>query len=510
MHGLLCRELTLYLGWSALLVALVWRSWWWDFRVAIAVHIIDMVVFLSAISLADVDRNYASSPFIGFTAFLLITALARWGQRGVLLTACALVLSFGLVGGLFDAFGPTIDSYQFGRRMANMTALSLMIVWLAADVRVTRVSPMPEPGGIPGRRRDQILAGALAYARSTFHAHSAAIAVTTSEEPWVDLYCDRDGVFTHHRVGPGPLTEDFDPDADAALFDIKRCRRILALSDYRLQPKTGPFGHALADACDVSGGLLARMTSASGHGQMLVWGVADACIDDLPVITILSRDVGLALDREEMAAFAQSIAVSSVRNALARDLHDSVAQLLAGTLFRLEALRRGIREGRDPDSEIVAMREALGSEQQHVRTMIERLRRGIDGNRTTDIVEELTSLIGEMGQHWQITTTITSSCPRLPVSIDMAHELRQLVREAVANAVRHGQCSRVDLVLDHTKDNLLQISIDDNGSGFAAARRTHRPRSISERIEMLGGQLRIASGVSGARLDIALPLPIAA
>jgi len=65
-------------------------------------------------------------------------------------------------------------------------------------------------------------------------------------------------------------------------------------------------------------------------------------------------------------------------------------------------------------------------------------------------------------------------------------------------------------VLDHTKDNLLQISIDDNGSGFAAARRTHRPRSISERIEMLGGQLRIASGVSGARLDIALPLPIAA
>jgi len=76
--------------------------------------------------------------------------------------------------------------------------------------------------------------------------------------------------------------------------------------------------------------------------------MSDACTDDLPVIASLSREVGLALDREEMAVLAQAMAMAGVRNALARDLHDSVAQLLAGTLFRLKALRRWVRAGGDP------------------------------------------------------------------------------------------------------------------------------------------------------------------
>jgi signal transduction histidine kinase len=60
-------------------------------------------------------------------------------------------------------------------------------------------------------------------------------------------------------------------------------------------------------------------------------------------------------------------------------LHDSVAQFLAGTLFRLEALRRWIREGNDPDTEIVAIKEALRREQAQMRRMIERLRLGERG-----------------------------------------------------------------------------------------------------------------------------------
>jgi signal transduction histidine kinase len=48
-----------------------------------------------------------------------------------------------------------------------------------------------------------------------------------------------------------------------------------------------------------------------------------------------------------------------LRDALARDLHDGVAQFLAGTLFRLEALSRWIREGQDPTAEINDLKSAL-------------------------------------------------------------------------------------------------------------------------------------------------------
>lgn len=498
--------LSLYLAWSGLLAMVAWRSWWQDFRLARVFHAIDIAVFIVAVVLTEAGNSYFSSPFIAFTAFLLITAMTRWGQRGVILTALVLVFSYGLAGWLFVGIGRAIDMYQFGRRLSNMVALSLLTTWIGADVRVTRLSPIPEPGGIPGKRQNEMLAGLLAFARSTFHARAAAIAVTSGEEPWIDLYRDIEGVFTHERVGPGALVEDFDPCADAALFDSARNRRIVAFSDQPLTAVRGPFGHALADVCHASDGLLARIVSTGSHGQVLVWGMSAACIDDLPVVASLAREVGLALDREEMAVLAQANAIAGVRNALARDLHDSVAQLLAGTLFRLEALRRAIREGSDPDGEVVAIRDALRGEQAQLRTMIERLRRGVDGDRTTDLVGEMATLMTEMGNHWQIATTVNCTCKALSVPIGIAHELRQLVREAVANAVRHGQCSLVNLALDNAKEGLLQISIGDNGKGFPATGRTLRPRSISERIDALGGQLRIASCVSGVRLEIELPL----
>jgi signal transduction histidine kinase len=502
--------LSVYLAWALLWATIASRSWWWDFRLARLVHALDMAVFIIAVCLTETSRTDFSSPFIGFTAFLLITATIRWGQRGVMLTAAALVLSYGVAGGLLDSLGLVGNTYVFARRLTYMITLALMMVWLGADRRVTQVAPLPEPVGIPGKRRTQVLGGALTFTRQIFNARGAAIAVGRPEEPWVDLFCDVDGVFVHQRLGPEACPPDFDADADAALFDVARRRRIVARSDQRLDRVCGAFGYALAAACEVSDGLLARVTSASSHGELLVWGVPDASIDDLQVIASLAREVGLALDREEMAVLAQSIAVSGVRNALARDLHDSVAQFLAGTLFRLEALRRWIREGRDPDAEILAMREALRGEQAQLRTMIDRLRRGIDGSRTTDIVAELEALMAEMGTHWHIATTTTSACRPMEVSIGLAHELRQLVREAVANAVRHGQSSRVDLVLDGATQGLLQIAIGDNGKGFPASGRPMRPPSITERIDALGGQLRIASCEQGVRLDIELPLPIAA
>jgi len=507
--------LIVYFIWSCLIAVIAWTSWWWDFRLARPVHVIDIVVFEAAVFITETAASDFSSPFLAFCAFLLITASVRWGLRGVIATALALIGLYIVAGGVFYAMGIWIDPFQFGRRLTYTIALSGMMIWLSAERRVSRIVPLPAPSPAPGgvsidRRRREIMAGALSHARSSFHAGSAAIAVIRCEEPSVDLFRDTDGVFEHERIGPGALTEDFErgynPPCDAALFDVARQRRILALPDYRLVPIAGDFAYKLADTCLVSQGLLARFTSVSSQGQVLVWDVPHPSIDDLPVITALARDIGQAVDHEHMATLAQSIAESSLRNNLARDLHDSVAQFLAGTLFRLEALRRWIREGHDPDPEILAMKEAFRAEQSQLRTMIDRLRRGVEGGRGTDIVAEFEMLMVEMGQHWQIAADLRCDTRPVTVSTGLAHDLRLLVREAVANAVRHGGCTKVDLHVLSQQDGLLQISISDNGKGFLETPRTCRPRSISERVDALGGRMDIISNASGVRLDIAVPL----
>lgn len=130
----------------------------------------------------------------------------------------------------------------------------------------------------------------------------------------------------------------------------------------------------------------------------------------------------------------------------------------------MEALTRLIREGHDPASEIADLKAALRSEQRDLRATIQRLRRGEDGDRRTDLIDEVETLLSEMGQHWHIAVRLASSVRTLPVSIGLAYEIRQVVREAVANAARHGGCDQVIVAL--VRDGArLKLSIADNGAG---------------------------------------------
>ncbi|MCW1381314.1 histidine kinase [Novosphingobium sp. KCTC 2891] len=498
-----------YLMLSAALVILAWESWWYEFRLARLVHVLDIAAFIAGVYFTETGSGDFASPFMAFAAFLLVTASLRWGWTGIALTALGLLAANTLVGGALYYLHLDLDIYRFGRRQIYMVVLSIMMVWLSSDQRLLRPVQLPEPPGIPGERRIRVMAEALVQVRKALRARGAAIALLRNEEPFVDVVRDFDDVCTHTLVGPGALAEDLAQQIPPTLFDTARHRRIASVAGVGLVATAGPISVPLAAHCEITEAILVSISTATGQGQLLVWGIPDLCVDDLPSAGAFAREIGLALDREEMASLAQDAAVSGIRNALARDLHDSVAQFLAGTLFRIEALRRWIREGNDPDGEINAIKEALRREQTQLRTMIDRLRRGEDGDRRTDLVEELQVLLVELAHHWHIETRLDSAVSQLPVSIQLAYELRQLVREGVANAARHGHCSQVTVSIAGESES-LRLRISDDGDGFPKDRADCRPRSISERVEALGGRLDIADNLPGALLDIALPARIAA
>jgi signal transduction histidine kinase len=501
--------LSAYLIWSAALVIIAWESWWWDYRLARAIHVIDMTGFITAVYFTETTNGDFSSPFTAFSAFLLIRATIQWGWRGTAITAATLVGLNLTIGGGLVALGMDIDPYRFGRRTMYMLILSLIMIWLGLEQRIGRNVGLPEARGIPGERRDAVLSEALAHGRFLFGARGGAIAFTSGEEPWVEIERQNGDDIRKERLGPEELAEDLGSLRGATLFDRRRGRLIELVDDRMPEPISGPVHLPIAARYGIDEGLVFTIVSAAGTSQMVLWGIPAMSVDDLAMASSLAREIGAALDREEMASMARSTAVSDIRNSVARDLHDSVAQFLAGTLFRLEALRRWIRDGHDPEGEINAIKDALRREQGQLRILIDRLRRGEDGDRKTDLVEELTTLLEEIGSHWHIRTRLHVNAGPMPVSIQLAHELRQVVREAVANAVRHGRCQQVDLTLGQEHD-LLKLEISDDGIGFPQDGGSRRPRSISERIDALGGRLALGGSGAGARLDIELPIRIAA
>ena len=120
-----------------------------------------------------------------------------------------------------------------------------------------------------------------------------------------------------------------------------------------------------------------------------------------------------------------------------------------------------------------------------------------------DLRSDLDVTLADAGTHWGIAAQLAAP-GRVDVPGWLSHEVQQLVREAVANAARHGAAREVTVTLASASVG-LDLTVADDGCGFDAAARAQWPRSISERVAALDGVLSVESGRGGTRLAITLP-----
>src|SRR5438132_3606242 len=84
------------------------------------------------------------------------------------------------------------------------------------------------------------------------------------------------------------------------------------------------------------------------------------------------------------------------------------------------------------------------------------------------------------------------SVRNLKLGVDVRRDFLLIFKEAVNNAARHSQCSRVQI--DFRVDgSVLSLAISDDGIGFdpSATGEGHGLKSMRQRAEKLGGALKV-------------------
>ena len=144
----------------------------------------------------------------------------------------------------------------------------------------------------------------------------------------------------------------------------------------------------------------------------------------------------------------------------------------------------------------------------HVRQMLSQLKPyGLSESGTREALQELVS-------HWQARlpdmqlADQIDALPRLPE--DLALALYRSLQEALTNAVRHSQASRIQIACT-VQDDALSLVVADNGTGRASVLAQacgHGLPGLRERLRRVGGQLQINDNPTGGIvLSAHIPLP---
>jgi signal transduction histidine kinase len=163
---------------------------------------------------------------------------------------------------------------------------------------------------------------------------------------------------------------------------------------------------------------------------------------------------------------------------------------------------------------LLALEHALAVEQRDLRRVIE----GREADRSDGDAGTLASHLEELARRMAFESRAPISIDVEPSDLVMPERLTRavtlLTREAISNALRHAQPTRVTVDISAAGDSLT-IDVLDDGRGFPfVGRRTHDqlaasgegPVSLRERVASLGGRLTVESAAGGSRVVLDLPL----
>ena len=303
-----------------------------------------------------------------------------------------------------------------------------------------------------------------------------------------------------------PVGERLTLEGDSVAAIVLRTER-----DARMDSYEGAAGSLAARVREL--GLRSRV-GAPIFVDERVWGIAvvgSSRPEPLPADTeqrisdfadLVATALANAATRAELIASRARVvaAADDARRRLERDLHDGAQQRLVS--LGLEA-RMAERSVTSEQNDLKMQLSDLASGLTGVTTELQEISRGIHPAILSEggLGSALKSLARRSAVPVAFDVTIER---RLPDAVEIA--AYYVVAEALTNAAKHAQASRVD-VRAGTIDAALHVSIQDDGIGGADARRGSGLIGLKDRVEAVGGQLRVTSPPgSGTLLHITIPL----
>ena len=211
------------------------------------------------------------------------------------------------------------------------------------------------------------------------------------------------------------------------------------------------------------------------------------------LLEALSRHIGIAIGTARRTEQSRRLSLLEERAALARDLHDSLAQSLAYMKIQVSRLRPLVeRSGAGADAlEVLAeLREGLNSAYRQLRELLTTFRLRIEGE---GLASALKTTVSEFSARGGIPIGLDVHLAGCSLSPNEEIHALQIMREALSNVLNHARASRAEVTVACNSDGSVSATVTDDGVGIHQPAGAHHygMTIMEERAKHLGGRLTV-------------------
>jgi signal transduction histidine kinase len=510
-----------YLVYSLLVLALVWApvrfAVGWD----LAVHIFDLAAF----SVLILFTAGEASPFFAYYTFVVVCGTLRWQVRGAFLTACAATLLYAATTA-FAIHGLHLTTFTwstFAIRSAYLAVVAMLVGYMGGYQRqyqreIGRLASWPRK--IPPDA-NALVGEVLAECAEIMDAPRVLLLWEEPGEGYLNvaLRTGDEVAWTHEPeaaygsiVIPGLEGKNFQAGDCADENGVVVHSSTHGFQQRRGRPLNASFHRRFAIRSAQSWTLDGELI----RGRLFCLDKPQVRLDDLAFGVLVARLAVSRLDSLYLVKHLRNAAAFEERLRVARDLHDSLLQSVAGAALQLLAARRLLE--RDPveaAKRLEDVQNQLERGEIDMRAFINRLRPSVP-SRAVDagLKDRLAELRDRVERQWgvKVKVLIDTAAEEWPPAL--ASNVYRIIQEGLLNAARHADASVIGVYLA-AADGGLRLEIVDDGRGFpfqgtydlnALNELNRGPLTLKERVAELNGDLKLRSMETGTELLIRLPL----
>jgi NarL family two-component system sensor histidine kinase YdfH len=216
------------------------------------------------------------------------------------------------------------------------------------------------------------------------------------------------------------------------------------------------------------------------------------------------QELALAYEKVE------ELTLVNERQRMARDLHDTLSQGLAGVIMQLEAVNANLKK-----SNTVRAQEIVQKSMEHARKTLADSRLVIDDLRLHAEAEINlnNAVLKEIAQFKNITSTSIKDDISIETKISSktSKHILYIVREALNNIAKHSEANNAAVEIAQT-NNQININIKDDGVGFDVKLLDqmfghYGLLGMTERVKSINGTIKVKSKRKlGTNINIIIPI----